>query len=358
MADSSKTEQATPRRRQKAREQGQVVRSRDLISSLATIAGVLTIAVRAPALVGIWGRLLRHTLDAATSNAAFPLLAGSGLALWSATGMVLALTWAMGMVGALGQGSLVFATAALTPKLERLNPVARLGQLFSFAAVGRVLKSLLPGGAVVYLSAALLARDWGNLVALSHRNIRGLAALAMGDTFEIAWKSSLVLLFWSGADYLLERQRVESSLRMSRQDLMDEHKEIEGNPATKGRIRRLQRQMRRRQMLKEVEKAEVVITNPNEFAVALEYRPDMAAPTVVAKGRNLFARQIKEIARWKGIPLVENPPLAHALYRAVEVGQSIPSKLYSVVAGILAAIYRAEAQSRSATGNPSAGGGK
>lgn len=129
---------------------------------------------------------------------------------------------------------------------------------------------------------------------------------------------------------------------MSRQDLADEFKETEGQPAVKARIRRLQRQLRRRRMLEQVKQATVVITNPTEFAVALEYRPAMAAPVVLAKGRNLIARQIKELARWSGIPLVENPPLAHALYRAVEVGQTIPPKLYTVVAGILAAIYRAE----------------
>ena len=142
---------------------------------------------------------------------------------------------------------------------------------------------------------------------------------------------------------------------MSRQDLADEFKETEGNPAVKARIRRLQRQLRRRRMLEEVKRATVVITNPTEFAVALEYGPTMAAPVVLAKGRNLMAQQIKEVARWSGIPLVENPPLAHALYRAVEVGQSIPPKLYAVVAGILAAIYRARRRGP-ADGTPGRGG--
>jgi flagellar biosynthetic protein FlhB len=153
---------------------------------------------------------------------------------------------------------------------------------------------------------------------------------------------SLVLLVWAGVDYFFERQRHESELKMSRQDQKDEFKEMEGHPAVKQRIRRLQRQSRRRRMLKDVERAAVVITNPTEFAIALEYRVEMDAPVVVAKGRNLIAAQIKEIARWKGIPMVENVPLAHALYRAVEVGQAIPAQLYTVVAEILAAIWRAQ----------------
>jgi flagellar biosynthesis protein FlhB len=164
-----------------------------------------------------------------------------------------------------------------------------------------------------------------------------------------------VLLLWAGADYFLERQRHESELKMSKQDQKDEFKEMEGNPVVKQRIRRLQRQTRRRRMLKDVERATVVITNPTEFAIALEYRMEMSAPVVVAKGRNLLAAQIKEIARWKGIPLVENPPLAHALYRAVEVGQAIPAKLYTVVAEILAAIWRAQTRASQAQTVSSAG---
>ena len=160
--------------------------------------------------------------------------------------------------------------------------------------------------------------------------------------FEVAWKGSLVLLVWAGADYFLERQRHENDMKMSKQEQKDEFKETEGHPAIKQRIRRLQRQSRRRRMLKDVERAAVVITNPTEYAIALEYRVDMDAPVVVAKGRNLIAAQIKEIARWNGIPMVENVPLAHALYRAVEVGQSIPAQLYTVVAEILAAIWRAQ----------------
>jgi flagellar biosynthetic protein FlhB len=123
----------------------------------------------------------------------------------------------------------------------------------------------------------------------------------------------------------------------------EDFKEMEGHPAIRGRIRRLQREMRRRRMLRDVARATVVVTNPNEYAVALEYKPEtMAAPVVVAKGRNLLAQKIKHEARWQGIPIVENPPLAQALYRAAEVGQAIPAKLYTAVAEILAFIYRTQ----------------
>jgi flagellar biosynthetic protein FlhB len=185
-------------------------------------------------------------------------------------------------------------------------------------------------------------------MALPGRSAHAMLGFAGSRVFEVAWKSALVLLLWSVLDYFFERQHLSSELKMSRQEMKDEYKETEGNPIIKGRIRRLQRQVRRRRMLADTKRAAVVITNPTAYAVALEYRPDLPAPIVVAKGRNLLAAQIKEIARWENIPMVENKPLAHALYRTVEVGQSIPAKLYTVIAEILAAVYRAEARARAA----------
>jgi flagellar biosynthetic protein FlhB len=219
------------------------------------------------------------------------------------------------------------------------------------------MKSLLPAAAVTYVAVGCLRRDWPLLMALSARSARGTLGFAAGRIFEVACKSALVLLIWAVLDYLFERQHLSSELKMSRQEMKDEYKETEGNPIIKGRIRRLQRQVRRRRMLADTKRANVVITNPTEYAIALEYRPDMTAPVVVAKGRNLFAAQIKEIARWEGIPMVENPPLAHALYRTVEVGQSIPAKLYAAIAEILAAVYRAQARALAAAASAATAAG-
>lgn len=352
MADGNKTEKPTPRRRQKAREQGQVVRSRELMAGVATITAVLMVAAQAPSFPGRWRAFFTHTLDASLREdfAGPSILSSSGLMVVQATGLTLVLGWAAAMVAAVAQGGLVFAPAALKPELSRLSPGTRVKQLFSLSAMGRLLKSLIPVAVLAYLAVQVLVRDWGAVLGAGRLNVHAVAVLALGHVFAIAWKSSLVMLLWSGADYFIERQRLEGDLRMSRQELMEEYKETEGHPAIKARVRRLQRQMRRRRMLEEVKRASVVITNPTEFAVALEYRPGLAAPTVVAKGRNLMARQIKEIARWHGIPLVENIPLAHALYRAVEVGQCIPPKLYAVVAGVLAAIYRAQERAAHSSG--------
>src|SRR5579863_1407466 len=355
MADQNKTEKATPRRRQKAREQGQVARSRDLVAGLSTLAAVLLLSWQLRTFAGDWRALLRRELSAAAVQPE-QLLPAWREHMGIFRGVILAagLSWLMATAGGLAQGGLVFSPSALAPNLNRLNPGSKLGQLFSLSALSRLLKSLLPAAVIVYLGAAVVARDWTLLPGLLHVAPSRALAFAASRVFEVAWKASFALLVWSTVDYFFERQRHENELKMSRQDLRDEFKETEGNPVVKQRIRRLQRQARRRRMLKDVERAAVVVTNPTEFAIALEYRLDMDAPVVVAKGRNLLAAQIKEAARWHGIPLIENPPLAHALYRAVEVGQSIPPKLYTVVAEILAAIWRAQARAGQTAATPSA----
>jgi len=347
MADQNKTEKATPRRRQKAREKGQVARSRDLIAGLATMAAVLLLFWQLGAFAADWRSFLRQLLtEAATRPEQLVPAWRSQFVLYRGLAVAAAMSWLVACAAGVAQGGLVIAPSALAPNLNRLNPATRVEQLFSVAAVSRLLKSLLPTAAILYIAWGAMARDWGQLPALLHSSGYGVMSFVALGLFEVAWKSAMVLLIWSAADYLFERWRHENELKMSRQDLRDEFKETEGNPAVKMRIRRLQRQARRRRMLKDVERAAVVITNPTEFAIALEFNMEMEAPVVVAKGRSLLAQQIREIALWHGIPLVENPPLAHALYRAVEVGQTIPPKLYAVVAEILAAIWRAQARAQ------------
>jgi flagellar biosynthetic protein FlhB len=352
MAQANQTEQATPRRRQKAREKGQVARSRDLIGAASGMAAIFVLFALMSSFPIAWRGFFHDCLEGAVSgnlrmDALSPFLTHAGL--FVATGAALALGWTVALASALAQGGLVFAPASLLPTASRMSPAAKLGQLFSITALRGLIKSLLPACAVTYVAVGCLRRDWPLLMSLSTRSSRGMLGFATGRVFEVAWKSAFVLLIWSVLDYLFERQHLSSELKMSRQEMKDEYKETEGNPVIKGRIRRLQRQLRRRRMLEDTKRAAVVITNPTEYAIALEYRPDMPAPVVVAKGRNLFAVQIREIARWENIPMVENPPLAHVLYRTVEVGQSVPANLYAVLAEILAAVYRAQARALAAT---------
>jgi len=351
MADDSRTEQATPRRRVKAREKGQIARSREISSALAMLGAVVTIGWQASSWSEGWRGLLRAALGTATGgditlqSGALHLTVVTALHwIWPA----LLLAWALAVAGSVGQG-VVFSTENLGPKFERLNPASNFQKLFSIAGFSNLLKALIPMSVIAYLMVSIISRDWDRIVSAVRVGGRGPLAWMFGVVFEISWKASLVFLAWSLVDYALQKLNFSKQLRMTKQEVREDFKETEGNPASKGRIRRLQKQLRRRLLLKRVKTATVVITNPTHYAVALEYRPaEMAAPVVVAKGRNLLAERIKEEARRHGVAIVENPPLAQALYRAVEIDQSIPPKLYRAVAEILAFIFRAQARVQNA----------
>jgi flagellar biosynthetic protein FlhB len=296
-----------------------------------------------------WRGLLQSTLDLSVRE---PLLPGGPVFFWSSVAVlrwivpILAFAWVLSFAGGVAQGGLVFAGEALALKPERLNPAAKLKQMFSLTGLSAILKSLLPFGVIIWIGYSTLTNHWPTIVHASDFSARSYTSFLLGAMWQLCWKSGLVLLSWAAVDYLLVRQKLESDLKMSRQEIKDEMKQTDGNPAVKGRIRRLQRQLRRRQMLKDTEKASVVITNPTHFAVALRYELDMEAPIVVAKGKDFLAQEIKEVARWHGIAVLENPPLAQALYHTVEVGSAIPSALYTAVAEILAFVFRAQAQAR------------
>ena len=352
MAESDRTEEATPHKRAKAREKGQIARSRELPTALALTAIVMVLDWYAKTFVAEWRTFFAQTLAMAHSSSF-----GSFLYVMQKTTQVTAywvvpclfLGVALSVVGNIGQGGMVFATEALTPDVGRLNPAANVKKIFSIGGLGNLLKSLVPMTVIAYLAFAMILRDW-NWIALSstvsaHASISWL----MSRAYEISWKSGMVFLGWSAFDYMFQRTQLSRQLRMSRQEIIQENKDTIGNPQIKGRIRKLQKQMRRRMMMRDVAKATVVITNPTEYAIALKYQLGaMRAPVVVAKGRNLLAKQIRQEAIWHNVPIVENPPLAHALYRAVQVGQAIPPALYVAVAEILAFIFRSQAISQAA----------
>ncbi len=346
MADANKTEKASGRRRQKLREKGRVARTRELPGGLAVLAVLLVIGWEATTWREQWGALLANLLALAAggrSDAVTPLMREAGVVLVSWTLPAMALGWLLSVAGHVLQGGFVVAPQALTPDFGKLNPANNLGKLFSFGAVNMALKSLVPIFFITYLCISIFSREWTHIIYAGHANALLTTGWGLDRAYEIAWKAGLVFLAWGAADYFLEKFNFERQIRMSREEVKEEAKETEGNPQTKGRIRRLQRQKHRRFRLRDVARAAVVVTNPTHYAVALEYRlQEMTAPVVIAKGRNLLARKIREEAMWHGIPIVENPPLAQTLYRAVEIGDAIPSKLYAAVAEILAFVFRAQ----------------
>jgi flagellar biosynthetic protein FlhB len=239
-------------------------------------------------------------------------------------------------VGVVQTGGVSFFAGAIAFKPDRINPATNIKNLFSLRAAARLAKSLIPAG----LLAVFAVQRIGRQLTLPPFSITRLEMLG-SDVYGLLLAAAWLLFCWSAIDYLVEWQSRESRLKMSRQDMRDEMKQTEGNPQIRGRIRNLQRQARRRKVKADVSKAAVVFTNPTHYAVALSFDfTTMEAPKMVAKGRNLLAEEIKAEARWAGVPIIENPPLARSLYRSVEVGQAIPVDLYAAVAAILAYLYR------------------
>lgn len=333
-----------------------MARSRELSTALAALGCIITLHWIGPRWVAEWRRMFLHFLDRANGGDLTlqdPLFTQSALMALSWAGIPIAVMGLLAAMSLSAQGGFVFAPEALAPDWTRLNPATNIRQFFSLGALNRLLKSLLPMGALIYLASSIFLRDWQRMARSSGLSTFATLHSSMGLLYEFAWKACLILLAWAGIDYALQRAHLASSLKMSKQEVKDEGKETEGNPATKGRIRRLQRTLRRRRMLKDVEKATVVITNPTEYAVALRYVPsEMAAPMVLAKGRNALAQKIKRVALWNEIPVIENRPLARALYKAAEVGQTIPAALYTAVAEILAFLMRLRDQRGGRGGRP------
>ncbi len=339
------TEQATQHRREKARKEGDILHSRELSAAAGTLAGVMVLGALGSHLLVAWrdtfAAFLNLGLPArwepaeiqptlyALRKLAFAVLAPPGAM------MAAVAAGALG-VGVLQTGGVNFHPALAGFKLDRINPVSNMKNLFSLRAAARLAKSLIPASILAVFAVQRIGRQL-TLPPFSITRLELLGADVYGLLLAAAW----LLFAWSLIDYLVEWQSRESRLKMSREDLRDEYKETEGNPQIRGRIRNLQRQARRRKVKADVSKAAVVLTNPTHYAVALSFDfATMEAPRMVAKGRNLLAEEIKAEARWAGVPIIENPPLAQSLYRSVEVGQPIPVELYAAVAAILAYLYR------------------
>jgi flagellar biosynthetic protein FlhB len=340
-----RTEQATQHRRDKARREGDQLHSRELSSAAGTLAGVIVLGMLGSRLLIAWRGTFAAFLDLgfpsrwepaeieptlqALRRLAFSVLGPPGV-------MMAAVAAASLGAGILQTGGVSFYAGAIGFKPDRINPVSNIKNLFSLRAAARLAKSLLPAGLLAVFAVQRIARQL-TLPPFSTARLELLGSDVYGLLLAAAW----LLFAWSAIDYMVEWQSRESRLKMSRQDLRDEFKETEGNPQIRGRIRNLQRQMRRRRVKADVSRAAVVLTNPTHYAVALGFDfVTMEAPKVVAKGRNLLAEEIKAEARWAGVPIIENPPLAQSLYRSVEVGQPIPVDLYAAVAAILAYLYR------------------
>jgi flagellar biosynthetic protein FlhB len=357
-----RTEQATQRRREKARQDGDVLHSRELAAAAGTLAGVMVLGAMGTRSLLVWRTAFEGFLELGSPAHWEPAtLAPTLAAIRRMTLEVLGPTaWTMVAVaaaalgaGVLQMGGVNFTPSAIGFKLEKLNPISNVSNLFSLRAASRLAKSLIPASMLAIFAVQRIARQL-TLPPFSLVRLEQLGSDVYGLLLTTAW----LLFGWSAIDYMVEWRSRESRLKMSREDMREEAKESEGSPQTRSRIRSLQRQMRRRRVKADVSRAAVVVTNPTHYAIALGFDfKSMETPKVLAKGRNLLAEEIKAEARLAGVPIVENPPVAQSIYRSVEVGQPIPVDLYAAVAAILAYLYRqrVEAELQERRGREAAG---
>jgi flagellar biosynthetic protein FlhB len=340
-----KTEKPTPRRLNKAREEGNFPTARTFVGSMQFLAFVSLLHAWGP----VWIHSVQSGLMGVIETALNPRLNARDLLLLC-IGLMKQLMVPVGMMGAIMIGITIavqlvvtgfgISLKKLTPDLKRLNPLERLRQL-----PGQNLPALIQAaimvpvfGAAVYF---LVADNLMGFLALPLTSLVSGVGLVSHSIEALLWKASGLFLVFGLVDLVRQKTRYQNQLKMSKQDIRDEMKEVDGNPVVKARIRRIRRDLARRRMMKEVPTATAVIVNPTHYAVALKYSlEEKGAPKVVAKGKNYLALRIRQKALENNVPLIENPPLAQGLYKSVDVGHEIPAHFYRAVAEVLAYVYR------------------
>jgi len=332
-----RTEKATARRRQKALEQGQVARSRELVATASTGGIVLVIAFWGGGAVAHLSGIMRRLLSLQYGTEPFTVMRAAGAETLALLLPFLLAGAVLAVLGSVAQGGVVFKPFEL--KFSQLNPLEGLKRIFSTQGLVELGKNLIKFCVGAYVVYYVIRKEIDALPTLLQLDLGGIVHLS-GKVFVKAILTGFAFFFAiSGLDYLIARWRHEQSLMMTKAEVKDEYKELEGSPLVKSRIRSLMRDMVRRRMMRDVPKATVVITNPTHLAVALQYDgKSMSAPKIVAKGAELLAEKIKEIARRHGVPIIEDKPLARSLYK-VDLGAYVPEELYRAVARILAQIF-------------------
>lgn len=352
--DQERNEEASPRRREEARKKGQVAKSREVVSVSVLLGCVLFFYFGAGGMVRDLSALMaRHLRESAVTPLAESSLQGlvMGYAYegFSLVFPFLLTVFIAALVANYLQVGFLYSSEAVQPRLSKISPLKgfkRLLGLRSLAELAKNIFKLLIVGSVAYWT---VAGEIDSLMPLMDQSIWGILIYIGDIAFKIIIRTCWVLIVLAVLDYLYQRWEFERGLKMSKQEVKDEYKQTEGDPLLKGRIRRLQREMARRRMMGKVPKADVVITNPDHIAVALKYEPGkMGAPTVVAKGADLAAEKIKELARSNGVPVIENKPLARLLFKTVELDHAIPENLYKAVAEVLAYVYSLKNHGRAA----------
>ncbi len=338
-----KTEQATSSKKQKAREKGDVPKSKDLTSTLGLVALLVFFFLFGGHTLTqgkmIFSSYFRNCGRIILSESALPDVSREAMASLlmviippTATAMFVALLAHMVQVGFL------FSAEPLMPKLEKLDPIKGFKKIFSFQSLAETIKGVFKVVALVYILKGVLESKIPEMADIPFLSITDIAKVMFETLWLVLLVGMLSYLVFAVADYAFQVWDFERKQRMSRQDVKEENKEQEGDPLIRARVRSIQKEMARKRMMADVPEATVVLTNPTHIAVALKYTPEMSAPRVIAKGAGWLAEKIKETARQAGVPVMENKPLARALHK-LNVGEEISEEMYKSVAQVLAYIY-------------------
>jgi flagellar biosynthetic protein FlhB len=347
MANDDRTEKATPKHRQRARQKGQVARSPDLSGAVVVVAGLFALSLMGSQIVNAAAASFREVFAAianparATSAAGLSELMHSALATVAlAVAPVAGACLLAGVVGGVAQVGFKPTAHALKPDFRRINPVSGLKNLLGVNAVFEAFKTVLKVAVVGAVAALALLPGLTGLASVVGISGLGLGTLSSGKAFEVAEHAAFAYLLIGLLDYAWKRRRHEKQLMMTKQQVRDENRQYGVSSEVKAALRRRQMQAARARMMAAIPDADVVIANPTHYAVALTYDGTRTAPEVVAKGKDLIAAQIRRIAEEHHVPVVTDPPLARALHASVEIGQIIPEELYAAVARVLAFVYR------------------
>jgi flagellar biosynthetic protein FlhB len=342
-----RTEAATPKKRQKVRSEGRVCKSRDLTAAVEILTGLVGLLMLGPATLSGLIAYLRETIgflgeESLLQVGWFYRLELSGIwayfGAWLLLGLIIAVLTVAVTIYQIGW---VVSFEPFKFDISRLNPVSGMKKIISMRSMVELLKGLLKASLFV-LVIFIAMRDKLPLAVRAMQLPMEEGTLQFWNLlWDLSMRLAVMLLVMALADYLYQKWDFEKSIRMSKQEIKEEYKQMEGDPQIKNKIRQKQRELAKKRMMSSVPKADVVITNPTTLAVALAYdRKAMAAPQVTAKGRGFVARKIRELAEANGIPVIENKPLAWALYESVDMGDEVPENLYRGVAEILAMVYK------------------
>jgi len=344
-AEGDKTEEPTSKRREDARKKGQIAKSQELNTAFVLLAGFLVIKL-------LWEYMYFNVAD--YSAYVFSHLHENGTTIEDVMKIFLDVVQVMVttafpvMIGvlifALGinlyQVGFIVSMEKLEPKLSNLNPINGFGRLFSKRALVELVKSLFKIIVIGFFLYLYLKDEIPFMPYFIYYDLEHSLAEIADKIFVMSFQVITVILVLAAADYAYQRWQTTQDLMMTKQEVKDEYKQMEGDPQIKGKIKQKQRQMAMARMMQEVPKADVIVTNPTHLAIALMYKKGMVAPKILAKGQDLVAEKIKATAREHRIPIVENKPLARALYETVEIGDVVPQDLYQAVAEVLAYVYR------------------